>query len=66
MWGSILIEIYNTDQEVTRACDLLGTIKLACIVPSSSYKTDSEVSFHIDASGILTADVTEASVFKWK
>jgi L1 cell adhesion molecule like protein len=49
--------VYSTERVITKDYDLLGTFELSCLPSALFYKTDIQVSFDIDTSGILSAQV---------
>lgn len=60
----VLIQVYEGERQFTRDCNLLGTFKLDGIPPMPRGVPQIEVSFDVDANGILNVTAAEKSTGK--
>jgi L1 cell adhesion molecule like protein len=60
----VLIQVYEGERQFTRDCNLLGTFKLEGIPPMPRGVPQIEVSFDVDANGILNVTAAEKSTGK--
>lgn len=62
--SSVLIQVFEGERPFTRDCHALGTFKLDGIPPLPRGAPQIEVSFDVDANGILTVSAVEKSTGK--
>lgn len=60
----VLIQVYEGERQFTKDCNLLGTFKLEDIPPMPRGVPQIDVSFDIDANGILNVSAAEKSTGK--
>ena len=60
----VLIQVYEGERQFTRDCNALGTFKLEGIPPMPRGVPQIEVSFDVDANGILNVSAAEKSTGK--
>merc|ERR1711907_774993 len=60
----VLIQVYEGERSMTRDCNLLGKFNLDCIPPMPRGQPQIEVTFDIDANGILNVNAVEKSTGK--